>query len=73
MRETGAPGHKIVSVFESEADDIRKWEEQQQQRRRRRSGAQAAGSGREQLPVAVRAIMGPLRRETINYCDAEGT
>ena len=72
MRETGAPGHKIVSVFESDSD-VSRCGNKRQQRRQQQSGAQAAESSQEQLPAAVRAVMRPLRREIINYCDAEGT
>ena len=53
MQETGAPGHKIVSMIES--------------------SARAARNTRERLPAEVRAIMGPLCHELINYCNAEGT
>ena len=41
-------------------------------RQQRQSGGQGAESERKQLPDDVRAILGPLRRELINYCDAEG-
>ena len=72
MRETGAPGHTIVSVFESETD-VSRYEKERQQRRQQQSDAQAAESSDEQLPAGVRRVVGPLRRELINYCDAEGT
>lgn len=72
MRETGVPGHRIVSVFESNTD-VSRDDYERHQRRQRQSGAQATESSKKKLPVAVRAIMGPLRRELINYCDAEGT
>ena len=58
------------SAFEYDTTDY--WMDALGLRQPRQSGGQGAESDQKQVPDDVRAILGPLRRELIDYCDAEG-
>lgn len=63
MRETGAPGHTIVSVFEAPSGHAPP---------KRRPQQQAAAAAADAVPPAVAAQSQALRRELINYCNSTG-
>lgn len=59
VRETGAPGRTIVSVFEADSGHApAKWRPQQQ----------AVAAAADAVPPAMAAQSQALRRELINYC-----